>query len=247
MAQAQAVSRRPSGAHSRGRETSGPSRIRRILRENGLSLVLVSLFLLFLVGQSIAGMREYNQDQLTHGESAVTYLRYLTTPHFLEALAENWESEFLQIAAYVIFTAFLYQKGSAESKKLDEPEPVDRDPRQASARPDAPWPVRRGGLVLKLYEHSLSLAFLALFLLSFALHAVGGAHEYSAEQAAHGEAGVTVLGYLGTSRFWFESFQNWQSEFLALAAMVTFSIFLRQRGSPESKPVDAPHAETGQG
>jgi hypothetical protein len=146
---------------------------------------------------------------------------------------------------YVILTAFLYQKGSSESKKLDEPEAVDRDPRRHKRR-DAPWPVRRGGLVLKLYENSLSLAFLLFFLISITMHAVSGAGVYNDDQAAHGHREtVTFLQYAGTSRFWFESFQNWQSEFLAIAAMVLLSIFLRQRGSPESKPVDSPHHQTG--
>ncbi|MDQ2674032.1 MAG: hypothetical protein M3Y40_05200 [Chloroflexota bacterium] len=219
----------------------------RVLRENGLSITILALFLIFLAGQSVAGMLEYNQDQLEHGEAAVAYLQYLATPHFMEAVAENWESEFLQMFGYVIFTAVLFQKGSVESKKLDEPEAVDRDPRRSRDKPDAPGPVRRGGLALRLYEHSLSLAFFALFLCSFAAHAIGGAGEYNQEQLAHGGQAVTVAGYIGTSRFWFESFQNWQSEFLALAAMVILSIFLRQRGSPESKPVDAPHSETGKG
>jgi hypothetical protein len=113
------------------------------------------------------------------------------------------------------------------------------------ARKNAPWPVRRGGWVLKLYEYSLSLAFLLLFLLCFWLHAVGGARAYSEEQLAHGGKAAGLVEYLGTAQFWFESFQNWQSEFLSLTAMVVLSVYLRHRGSPESKPVDAPHGETG--
>ncbi len=199
------------------------------------------------MGQSLVGRLEYNQEQQAHGGPAVGYLSYLGSPHFLESVAENWESEFLQIFCYVIFTALLFQRGSAESKKLDGPEAVDRDPTSARARTDAPGPVRRGGLALRLYQHSISIAFLVLFLISFGLHAAGGAREYSADQAAHGEDGVSTPAYLGTARLWFESLQNWQSEFLALVAMVVLSIFLRQRGSPESKPVDAPHRETGGG
>jgi hypothetical protein len=219
--------------------------MRRVFRENGLSIVLVSLFLVFWVGQSVAGHREHNSERRSHGQPEVAYLAYLQSAHFWEATAENWESEFFQMYGYVILTAILYQKGSSESKKLDEPEPVDRDPRRRKRR-DAPWPVRRGGLVLKLYEHSLSLAFLLFFLISITLHALAGARVYSDEQTAHGQPEqVAWLQYMGTSRFWFESFQNWQSEFLAIAAMVVFSIFLRQRGSPESKPVDSPHGETG--
>jgi hypothetical protein len=219
--------------------------MRRVLRENGLSIVLLALFLLFWLGQSVAGHREYNSDQQEHKQPEVGYLSYLGTAHFWEATAENWESEFFQMFGYVILTAFLFQKGSSESKKLDEPEPVDRDPRN-SKRKNAPWPVRRGGFVLKLYEQSLSLAFLLFFLISISMHAVAGARVYNEEQLEHGQSEqVGVLQYAGTSRFWFESFQNWQSEFLAIAAMVILSIFLRQRGSPESKPVDSPHDQTG--
>jgi hypothetical protein len=217
----------------------------RVLRENGLSIVLLLLFLLFWGGQSVAGHREHNSEQREHQQPEVGYLAYLKSTHFWEATAENWESEFLQMFGYVVLTAFLYQKGSSESKKPGEPEPVDRDPRRHKRR-DAPWPVRRGGMVLKLYEHSLSLAFLLFFLLSITMHAFAGAGVYNDEQAVHGEPEhLSVLQYAGTSRFWFESFQNWQSEFLAIAAMVVFSIFLRQRGSPESKPVDSPHHQTG--
>jgi hypothetical protein len=154
---------------------------------------------------------------------------------------ENWESEFLQMFAFIVLTACLYQKGSAESKKLDEPASVDRDPRKSRNKKDAPWPVRKGGLTLTLYEYSLSLAFLLLFLFSFTLHAVGGAREYNQDQREHGSSErVSTIEYMGTSQFWFESFQNWQSEFMSVGAMVIFSIFLRQRGSPESKPVDSP-------
>ncbi len=211
-------------------------------------MVLLALFLAFWVGQSLVGHREYNSEQREHGRPQESYTAYLRTAHFWEATTENWESEFIQIFAYVVLTAFLFQKGSAESKKPDEPEPVDRDPRASRDKPNAPWPVRRGGLVLTLYENSLSLAFLLIFLTSFTLHAVAGSAEYNQEQGAHGELStLSPLQYAGTSRFWFESMQNWQSEFLAIAAVVVLSIFLRQRGSPESKPVDSPHEATGTG
>jgi hypothetical protein len=225
--------------------TSSP--MRRLLRENGLSIVLVSAFLIFWVGQSLAGYREYQNEQQQHGQSSGNYWSYLGSSHFWEATTENWESEFLQIFFYVFLTAFLYQKGSAESRKLDGDNPVDRDPRAHRHRADAPWPVKHGGLALKLYEHSLSIAFFLCLLGAIGLHAVSGAGDYSDEQRAHGGAPVSALEYMGTSRFWFESFQNWQSEFLAIAMVVVFSIFLRQRGSPESKPVDSPHSETGSG
>ena len=221
--------------------------MKRFLRENGLSIVWLGLFFVtFSAGQSYAGYLENNSELVEYNQPEITYAAYLTSPHFLEATMENWESEFLQMFLFVALTAFLYQKGSAESKKLDEKEPVDRDPRKAQNKKDAPWPVRRGGVALKLYEHSLSLAFFLLFAVSFFLHAASGAREYNQDQRLHaaGEQ-VTTLEYLGTSRFWFESLQNWQSEFLAVGMMVVLTIWLRQRGSPESKPVDAPHSQTG--
>jgi hypothetical protein len=221
--------------------------MRRIFRDNGLSIVLfVGFFFTLLVGQTLTGHQEYNSDQEEHGRPGVTYLEYLGTGHFLEATAENWESEFFQMGFYVVLTIFLYQKGSSESKEPGKKEEVDRDPRQSKNKKDAPWPVRKGGLVLKLYENSLSITLFLLFLISFYLHAVGGASEYNQEQLEHGKTEVvTTMQYMGTSRFWFESLQNWQSEFLAIFAMVFLTIFLRQKGSPESKPVDAPHSQTG--
>jgi hypothetical protein len=221
--------------------------MRRLLRENGLSIVWLGLFFLTLIfGQSVVGQREYNSDQKEHGRPEVTYAEYVRSAHFVEATMENWESEFLQMFLFIVLTACLYQKGSAESKKLDEKEEVDRDPRGSKHKRDAPWPVRRGGLVLRLYENSLSLAFLLLFLASLFAHAAGGAREYNQNQAEHGSAErVSTLQYMATSRFWFESLQNWQSEFLAVGLMVVLTIWLRQKGSPESKPVDAPHSQTG--
>jgi hypothetical protein len=222
--------------------------MRRFFRENALSLVLFFLFFCtFLVGQIVAGHLEDNSDRQEHGQPALGYGEYLRSDHFWEATTENWESEFLQMFVYVVLTALLVQKGSSESKKPDEPNEVDRDPRLSKDKKDAPWPVRRGGVVLRLYENSLSLAFLLLFLTAFFLHAVSGMGEYNQDQALHGQPAVSLKEYLSSSRFWFESFQNWQSEFLAMWAMVVFSIYLRQRGSPESKPVDSPHSETGGG
>ena len=154
--------------------------MRRLFRENGLSIVLLSLFLLFWGGQSVVGHREHNSDQREHGRQEISYGSYLRSAHFWEATAENWESEFFQMYAYVMLTAILYQKGSSESKKPGETEPVDRDPRRSKRR-NAPWPVRRGGLALKLYENSLSLAFLLFFLVSISLHAAAGAGVYNEE------------------------------------------------------------------
>jgi hypothetical protein len=215
------------------------------IKAHGLLLANAGLFLLFFGGMVLSGAAEYSENQLAHGDPPVTALQYLGTGAFLEATFENWESEFLQMGMYVILTVFLFQKGSSESKPMDRVAPQDQDPRDAPLKPGTPWPVRRGGWVLKLYEHSLSVMFLLLFLASMALHAIGGSEEYSSEQLSHGQAPVTVLEYLGTSRFWFESFQNWQSEFLAVAVLVGASVYLRERGSPESKPVAEPHYETG--
>ena len=221
--------------------------MRRFFRDNGLSITMLTLFILSLLGQTLTGHHEYNEDRQEHRQPEVTYSEYLTTGHFVEATFENWESEFLQMAAYVMLTAFLYQRGSSESKDPDKAEEeVDRDPSRARNRRDAPGPVRRGGIVLKLYENSLFIAFALLFLLSFARHAAGGVNEFNSEQREHGQPAITFWQYVAGSRFWFESFQNWQSEFLSVAAIVLLSIWLRQRGSPESKPVDAPHSETGE-
>jgi hypothetical protein len=215
------------------------------LRDNGLSLALIALFLLFWVGQALTGQHEYNEEQRQHGQPQLDLREYLKSSHFLEATAENWESEFLQMSAYVLFTCFLYQRGSAESKSPDEEEEVDRDPQLSQSKAKAPWPVRHGGWVLTLYSSSLSIAFVSLFFISFALHAIAGTAAYNETELTHGGQPISTWEYLQSAQFWFESLQNWQSEFLAIVSMVVLSIFLRQRGSPESKPVDAPHGQTG--
>jgi hypothetical protein len=219
----------------------------RFFRNNGLSLVLFGLFFFtFLFGQSLTGHQHANNEAREHGQPTVTYVEYLAGNHFLEATMENWESEFLQMFFFIILTVFLYQKGSAESKDPNKQEEVDPDPAKSRDKKNAPWPVRKGGWLLKLYEHSLSLAFLLLFLGSFFLHAVGGAGEYNDDQRQHGRPEtVSTFEYMTTARFWFESLQNWQSEFLAVGSMVVLTIFLRERGSKESKPVDSRHEETG--
>jgi hypothetical protein len=214
-------------------------------RDHGLLLANVGLFVLFFVGMALAGVRAYNADQLEHHQAAVSLGGYLRTGDFVEATFENWESEFLQMGMYVVLTAYLFQRGSSESKSPDAAAAQDEDPRDADKRQRVPWPVRKGGSVLTLYENSLALLFFALFAASIALHALGGARAYSEEQLAHGQPGVSVWGYVRTSQFWFESFQNWQSEFLAVAVIVGGSVYLRQRGSAESKPVAEPHHTTG--
>jgi hypothetical protein len=220
--------------------------MKRFFRQNGLSIAWLALFVVFLAGETVSGHLVYNEDQREHHEPEVRYSGYLRTSHFLEATMENWESEFLQMFCFVVLTSLLVQRGSAESKKPGGKEAVDRDPRRSRRTRDVPDPVRRGGLWLAVYQHSLSLALFLLFAMSFLLHAVGGAAEYNQDQLDHNVSiHLSPLQYMTTSRFWFESFQNWQSEFLAVAAMVLLSIWLRQKGSPESKPVAAPHAQTG--
>ncbi len=214
-------------------------------RNNGLSIVLFSLFFLSLVGQYLTGFHEYNNDQKSHGKAEVGYVEYLGKGHFIEATFENWESEFLQMGMYVVLTIFLFQKGSSESKEPGTTVRVDVVPEKSLLSEDAPSVVKRGGLALKLYQNSLSIVLFLLFFASLALHAVGGAKEYSEEQLEHGQPSVSTVEFMGTSEFWFQSFQNWQSEFLSIGAMVVLSIFLRQKGSPESKPVDAAHSDTG--
>ncbi len=220
--------------------------VRRFVRDHSLSLVAFGAFLvIWLGGQVWAGHRTFNEEQRAHGEPTVGLPGYLTRAEFGEATFENWESEFLQMGVYVLLTAWLVQKGSAESKPAEGDPELDADPRDHRDEPDAPGPVRRGGWALRLYESSLSIALLGMFALAFLGHLVTGARAYSSEQAAHGEAGVSALGYLFRSQFWFESLQNWQSEFMAVGALVVLSVYLRQRGSPESKPVHAPHHQTG--
>jgi hypothetical protein len=219
--------------------------MRRFLKNNSLSLILFALFAVFLVGQSITGFRHYNEEQQTHQQPEVVYSEFLKSGEFIETVFENWESEFLQMGAYILLTVFLRQKASAESKKLQGDEENDRKPKKSVAA-DAPWPVKRGGWISKVYENSLSLAFIILFLLSFWLHAYGGSRATCEENLTHKEQECqSTVQYIGTSKFWYESFQNWQSEFLAVFAIVVLTIFLRQRGSPESKPVNSSHNETG--
>lgn len=250
MTSATAARRGIRGRRENSRRTdTGPVEplrpLRRIFHNHGLSIALLTLFLISFVGQAWSGWYTYNEEQVMHGQGAVALSEYLASGHFGEATFENWESEFLQMAFYVLLTVWLYQLGSSESKRPDIIELVDLDPRGSPQKDKAPWPVRKGGIVLRLYENSLSIAFALLFVVSFWLHAASGVVEYNEERMAHGIPPATVLGYVQSSTFWFESFQNWQSEFLSLAAMVIFSIYLRQRGSPESKPVDAPVWDTG--
>ena len=216
--------------------------MKRFFRHNGLSVVLAVIFGLLLAAQALTGWKAYNEESLEHGGQTVSLSRYLRTGHFWEAVFENWESEFLQMGAYVLLTAFLFQKGSAES---NDPDKKGGDTNAACLSQDAPGPILRGGWRRKLYEHSLSLALLGLFLASFVGHALGGARWHNEENLYHGKAAESVWQYVTSAQFWFESFQNWQSEFLAVLSVVLLSIWLREKDSPESKEVTAPHSSTG--
>ena len=218
--------------------------MKKILFNNGLSIVFFLLFIITLVGQSYTGLKQHNQEMQDEGGKQLSLGEYFTSGHFLQSTFENWESEFLQMALFVIFSIFLYQKGSSESKDPDEEEEVDREP--DPNKKDAPWAVKKGGLVLGIFKHSLCYTLLILFILSFLLHWYGSLKDYNEEQSLKGMSTETAMQYLGNSRLWFESFQNWQSEFLSIFAMVVLSIFLREKGSPQSKPVDASNSDTGE-
>jgi hypothetical protein len=230
-----------AGSASRRDDVAKP---KNFWQRNALSLACLVLFLAFWAGQAVTGWHVHNEDAEAHGQEVVTFAQYLTTGHFFEATFENWESEFLQMFGFILLTAWFLQKGSAESKK-EKDDPSDEDPWQHQHDPNAPWPVRRGGLWLTLYENSMLLGFIVLFILSIVGHAIAGVAEHNSEQLAHGQETVSLLQFAWSSDFWFQSFQNWQSEFLAVFSIVVLSIFLRQKGSSESKPVHAPHSQTG--
>ncbi len=200
------------------------------------------MFIISLCGQAITGWKEHNKELADEHTRQLHFKEYLTSGHFIEATFENWESEFLQMAMYVILTIKLRQIGAAESKNLDHKEEVDHEPKPG---PDAPWPVKKGGWILKVYKNSLSLTLLILFTLSFIMHTYGSFENYNIEQGLKNKPQENITEFLMDSKLWFESFQNWQSEFLSVATLIFLSIYLRQYGSPESKPVDAPHMETG--
>jgi len=216
----------------------------RLLRDNGLTIALLALFAFCIVGQYISGWYVDLEDARRHAQPGLTLFAYAASPQFLSSVFENWESEFLQMAAYVVLTAFLIQRGSAESKDPDAP-PRDDDLDQNAQEHSAPSILRKGPLWRAIYARSLGLALILLFVASFTMHWINSAHASAQEALEHGETPKTVFAYLGDAQLWFESFQNWQSEFLSTAVLVVLSIFLRQRGSPESKPVAAPNSQTG--
>ncbi|SDY52376.1 hypothetical protein SAMN05444397_101849 [Flavobacterium aquidurense] len=220
------------------------TKMKDFLRNNGLCICFLLLFIVTLAGQIIFGFEEHNKELIENGGAAVNLSSYFISGHFIESTFENWESEFLQMGLFVVFTIFLMQKGSSESKDLDKKEEVDREP--SPARKDAPWPVKKGGWILTLYKHSLTISLLLLFVISFILHFYGSLKDQNEQLTLKGMPLESVSDYIGDSRFWFESFQNWQSEFLSVFAIILLSVYLRQIGSSQSKPVDAPHMQTGE-
>jgi membrane protein implicated in regulation of membrane protease activity len=209
----------------------------KVLRDNGLTIVLLGAFAFSLAGMLLSGLAQENGMRAVHGEPALTLGAYVLSGSFLSALFENWESEFLQMSAYVVLTAILFQRGSAESRDPDDPfRPGDEvTPHRRAASRIGEW----------LYDHGLGLVLALLFVLSFVLHWLSSAEARNEEALAHGQPVASLLSHLGDPTFWFESFQNWQSEFLSTAVLVVLSIFLRHRGSPESKPLAASNSNTG--
>jgi hypothetical protein len=208
-----------------------------ILRDNGLTIALAALFLFSTAGMVWSGLAEHNQDLREHGAAAISVATYLASGAFLSALFENWESEFLQMSTYVMLTAMLFQRGSAESRDPDDPHRPDDEPPPAVRR--------RNPFLAWLYSYSLGLTLAGLFFVSFALHWWSSLSAANEEAIRHGGEVQSLGSYLFDSRLWFESFQNWQSEFMSTAVLVVLSIFLRHKGSPESKPAGAPNSKTG--
>jgi hypothetical protein len=221
--------------------------MRRFLKQNGLSLFFGLIFLLALGGQSVVGRAKYNDEQRVQGRAEVSYTEYVTSSDFAVDVTENWQSEFLQFLLYILATVWLVQRGSPESKQLDEAG-LESDAAQKigeHAVGDSPRLARVGGVRTTLYSWSLTILMGALFFGSWGAQSVAGLARFNEEQLLQRQDPVTWTGYVIGPDFWSRTLQNWQSEFLAVGSMVVFSIYLRQRGSPESKPVGSPHEATG--
>jgi hypothetical protein len=219
----------------------------RFLRENSLSIVFLVIFLASLGGQAVAGHGAFNHDQLLHHGDPISLGRYLTTSQFAADVAENWQSEYLQFTLFILGTIWLLQRGSPESKELDKPGLENEREQKIGrhARSDSPRWARVGGLRTLVYSNSLLFVMGSIWVATWLAQAISGHVSYNAEQLDHREPTVSFLGYIGTPDFWNRTLQNWQSEFLAVGSMAILSVYLRQRGSPESKPVGAPHEATG--
>jgi hypothetical protein len=219
----------------------------RWLRDNSLSVVFLALFFLALVGQSLAGQRLFNEEQAQHGGEAISYLRYLVSSDFGSAVLENWQSEYLQFTLFILATVWLIQRGSNESKRPEDAG-GESDRQQLvgeHAQRNSPAWARTEGWRRRLYENSLLLVMASIFVAAWFGQSVTSWTEYNNGQRDHDQATVSWLGYLQRADFWEKTLENWQSEFLAVGTLAVFSIYLRQRGSPESKPVGAPHDQTG--
>jgi hypothetical protein len=210
--------------------------LRRLWSNNSLSIVIFSIFVVTLVSMSVTGWQTENNNLQDHSKSPQSYGQYLVSGNFIEGVFENWESEFLQMWALVVLTIYLRQKGSADSKPLRGKMPVDTSSRYSIVRAAS---LKQGIKAVKhtIYSHSLSLSLALLFIMSFIFHAIGGSGAYNDEALIHHGQTATPIQYMSTSQFWYESFQNWQSEFLAVGSLLVLSIHFRERGSPESKPV----------
>jgi hypothetical protein len=221
--------------------------MKQFVKENGLTLLFGALFLIALLGQAVSGLAEFNNQQLAQGGDPLSFVQYVTSSDFAVDVAENWQSEYLQFFLYVFATIWLLQKGSTESKELDKAGPESDEEQKIGryADKESPQWARVGGLRTAVYSNSLGLVMGGIFLLSWFAQSVAGRAAYNAQQFAQREDAVSWLGYVTSADFWNRTLQNWQSEFLAVASMVVFSVFLRQRGSPESKPVGAAHDATG--
>ena len=221
--------------------------MRRFLFENGLSIFFGAIFLATLLGQSFAGQRAYNAEQLEHEAQPLSWLDYVASPDFGGSVLENWQSEFLQFTLFILATVWLVQKGSNESKKLEDVG-LESDKQQLvgkHAPPKAPPAAKRKELRDRwLYENSLLLAMTVIFFLSWGGQSLNNWRFESEERSEHGDAPLSWAEYVLSADFWERTLQNWQSEFLAVGTMAVFTIYLRQRGSPESKPVGSPHDET---
>ncbi len=220
---------------------------RRLLRDNALTLTFGLLFLLALVGQAVTGASDYNNQAVVDGVDPISVWQYVTTSDFAVDVAENWQSEYLQFLLYIYLTVWLVQRGSPESKKVDEVgRESDEDQKVLEhAAPDSPAWAKVRGWRLSVYSHSLAAVMGAIFLGSWLAQSVAGLAAFNEEQLRQLQRPIDWLGYVTSADFWNRTLQNWQSEFLAVASMVALSIFLRERGSPESKPVGSPHGATG--